>query len=448
MVVPDVPRTHRGEAVVTEAAAARAALGAHRGTVRPFQRRTIDGLIVDPNEELLVDAFGHRYIRRNGVAHYIDGEKPVNGHEATVADDDDDEDDREETLADVLLSRLLTVEQLLERPPPEPLVDGVLFRNTIVAVYGPRGGGKSFVVQDLALCKTTGTWWHGHRLEPGPVLYVAAEGSPGLGQRFASWLGAHKLHDAGPLHIYPGAINVFRADEAHALAEVAFMCDAELVIIDTLARSIVGAEENSAKDMGVVVANAEAIRRASGACVLVVHHTRQDGQVMRGSTALDGAADTLIECKANGERVTLRCEKQKDAAEFEPVTLHRAPFAGSCVLRSNVAATIDELPESRATILELFRATFGATGATKAELRDAVVEAHGVERSTAYRGINDLVTLGLLVNEGSKTRPFLVLPDPENVAMSQPVACDEPQSSHAPSLLGGCDVRHDAEVEP
>lgn len=357
----------------------------------------------------------------------------------------DGDPEREETLADLMWSRLLTVEQLRHLPPAEPLVDGVLFQNTLSVLYGKRGEAKSFVALDLGLCVATGTWWHRHQVAAGPVLYVVAEGASGISRRVDAWLEAQRLHSATEFRAYPGAVNLFRTDQAAALADVATRLGARLVIIDTLARSAVGAEENSAKDMGIVVDNAETIRRRSGACVVLVHHTRKDGLVMRGSGSIDGAAETMIECSMTGQRITLRSEKAKDTREFNPIALYLQPIANSCVVVSNVAATSDGLPESRATVLDLFGATFGAIGATKADLRDTVIETLKVDRSTAYRAINDLVTLGLLRNTGSKERPFLVLPEPAEVATSQTVASHETQSSHAPPLFRGCDVRHDDE---
>src|SRR5438034_1345408 len=67
-----------------------------------------------------------------------------------------------------------------------------------------------------------------------------------------------------------------------------------LVGVDTLARCFVGGEENSAKDMGLFVAGLDRLRAATGAAVLVVHHTGRESGRERGSTALSGAVDTLM----------------------------------------------------------------------------------------------------------------------------------------------------------
>jgi hypothetical protein len=91
------------------------------------------------------------------------------------------------------------------------------------------------------------------------------------------------------------------------------------VVIDTQARVTVGLEENSAKDMGILTNAVGMLKRATGACVLVVHHTGRTGKDARGSSALDGAQDTELKVQRSEDRAALSCkviqDKQKDMAE-------------------------------------------------------------------------------------------------------------------------------------
>lgn len=95
-----------------------------------------------------------------------------------------------------------------------------------------------------------------------------------------------------------------------------------LIVVDTLARCFVGGDENSARDAGLFVSGVDRIKAATGAAVLILHHLNKSGDA-RGSTAFAGAFDTIIEAKRENTTVTLRCLKQKDAAEFEPLSLVR-----------------------------------------------------------------------------------------------------------------------------
>jgi len=95
-----------------------------------------------------------------------------------------------------------------------------------------------------------------------------------------------------------------------------------LIVFDTLARCFVGGEENSAKDVGVVVHHAGLLQQVTGAAVLILHHTGRAAQDQeRGSTALRGAADVMISQTTNHGIITLRNTKQKDADEFAPMRL-------------------------------------------------------------------------------------------------------------------------------
>jgi hypothetical protein len=69
---------------------------------------------------------------------------------------------------------------------------------------------------------------------------------------------------------------------------------ADMVVIDTLARTFGDGDENLAADMGAFVVGVDAIREETGAHCLIVHHGARTGTNSRGSSALDGAADTII----------------------------------------------------------------------------------------------------------------------------------------------------------
>jgi hypothetical protein len=88
---------------------------------------------------------------------------------------------------------------------------------------------------------------------------------------------------------------------------------ATLVIVDTLARAMAGADENSAQDIGQVVGHADLIRQVTGATVLLVHHTGKDVERgARGSSALRAAVDTEIECKGLAGQRMATVAKQRD----------------------------------------------------------------------------------------------------------------------------------------
>jgi len=82
---------------------------------------------------------------------------------------------------------LYSAAEIKRLPPPEWLIDGHLVQNSIAVLYGPSGGGKSFLALDGALSVATGRDWLGRPVQQGVVIYVLAEGASGFGARITAW---------------------------------------------------------------------------------------------------------------------------------------------------------------------------------------------------------------------------------------------------------------------
>jgi hypothetical protein len=287
--------------------------------------------------------------------------------------------------------------------PPEPLIGELLPRDSLAQLYGPSGHYKSFVALDWAEHLAHGIDWHGSKVHEGPVVYLAAEGAPGTGQRVRAWMEHHhhpeQLHG---VHFQTAPVNLFQS--AERFTHFTDWCEQRqpvLIVIDTLARSSVGAEENSAKDMGQIVESMDALRRRTGACVLIVHHAGKDtSRGARGSSALRGALDTEIEVAASGTSTTLKWTKTKDVAEPRPMTLEVVPVDKSLVLTYTrggpsllTSGALDTLAALREVEIP------GGIGAT------AWMDATNATSSTFYRHRKQLLDTGQVVNVGTDDRP-------------------------------------------
>ena len=105
-----------------------------------------------------------------------------------------------------------------------------------------------------------------------------------------------------------------------------------LVVFDTHARCMVGGDESSAKDTGLVIAQLNRIQVETRAATLSVHHTDKKGTTERGSGALRGAVDTMIEmARPKSGPLILTCDKQRNFEEFAPMTLAMAAVGDSLV---------------------------------------------------------------------------------------------------------------------
>ena len=134
-------------------------------------------------------------------------------------------------------------------------------------------------------------------------------------------LAAFRLHHGidvpdVPLHVIAEPIDLCRSTEDAAL--LIERCDAlapvEIIVIDTLSRAMSGGNENAPDDMGKFVGNCDRLRLATGAHVLVIHHSgKDDARGARGHSLLRAAADTEIEVsKDESALAAAKVVKQRD----------------------------------------------------------------------------------------------------------------------------------------
>lgn len=225
-------------------------------------------------------------------------------------------------------SALLSSADLDRVPLPRPVVEGYLYADTLARVIGKPGSGKSFVVLDMALAVATGRDWHGRAVQQGAAWYIAAEGVTGLRPRIRAWEAHHadgQRVPADQFRVRDGAVQAVDKTQWGGLILAAMRDRPTLIIVDTQSRSTVGVDENSATEMGTVVAHCEALRQRSGACVLLVHHTGVEGSHGRGSSVVFGALHTELAIDKHESNITVHTRKQKDAPEAESATLMLHP---------------------------------------------------------------------------------------------------------------------------
>ncbi|BDA16586.1 hypothetical protein KAM345_005000 [Aeromonas caviae] len=206
------------------------------------------------------------------------------------------------------------------------LIKGLLPAECTSSIYGPSGSYKSFLAISWACHIATGKSWDGRRVEKGAVLYVVGEGGTGVPRRIKAWENTHQekatnlccvnqpVFVAAPLQVEQLRLAAEHVKQATGLPVA-------LIVIDTLARCFGGADENKASDMGGFIAGCDAVKAATGATVLVVHHSGKDEtKGARGSSSFRAALDAefLVKRETVGAKaLVLTCTKQKDAEEAE-----------------------------------------------------------------------------------------------------------------------------------
>jgi hypothetical protein len=294
-----------------------------------------------------------------------------------------------------LLTAMLDSAGVDNLPDPIPLIERWIYTDSLAWIAGHRASFKTFLALAMAAAVANGrAFLDVYPVKQGSVLYIIAEGASGIGKRKRAW-----ETDAGErmnVTFLPLPVQATDTIGWEALCDVAKLMRPDLIVIDTQARVTVGLDEN-AKDMGTFVERLEDLRKACGSCVLVLHHTPRNGDHIRGSTALEGAATTIIVAKRQGNGMALifdpeRGGKQKDVQEPEDVYVRTVNWGDSLGLllseRDQLENSADDATRRRS--LTLWWKTFGTEEIATGKLLKAIE----CSDATFYRIRNPLRSKG------------------------------------------------------
>ena len=254
---------------------------------------------------------------------------------------------------------VLDIHQLWQMPPPQWIVDDIVPESELMIVFGAPGQGKTFVALDLSLHIAAGRQWYEHAVKQGAVLYVAGEGVAGLPNRIKAWHAYYGYEPVEDIFILPQTVGLLEPGNTQKLINTIKQMDRtfKMIVIDTVARSLVGGDENTSKDMGTFIAACERVQRELSVCVMGIHHTgKVVAKGMRGSSALLGAVNTSLSCKLiDSDQIQVSVEKQKDIEKGAPMHFDMVPvtFGEGILGESSVALSMASIVKSKKNKVEL-----------------------------------------------------------------------------------------------
>lgn len=247
----------------------------------------------------------------------------------------------------------------------EWLLQGLLPLQGLAVVYGASGSYKSFIAADLALRIARGLEWAGRAVKQGAAVYIAAEGAAGFRKRVEAFRRDKNVTCELPFYLISAAPNL--GGEANDREDLITSIEAEriaaplrLIVIDTLAQTLHGAEENG-RGMMALISNANALATRFACLVLIVHHSgKDDERGARGHSSLTGAVDALwlVKKGETGLSSNVTIEKNKDdaggltfCAGLSRFVIHRDEATGEEVSSLVVedVSQIDALTTSKAS---------------------------------------------------------------------------------------------------
>jgi hypothetical protein len=293
--------------------------------------------------------------------------------------------------------------QLRAMPRPGQIVEGVILDAPTCMLYARAGVGKTFMAMDLFLAIAADVPWHGHSVMAGPVLYIAAEGAYGIGQRYAAWCEVYNHgQDVEDFILVPQPVYPTVAETIETLRNTLkhlSVTNLRAIVLDTLSQCFNGGDENAQQDAQVFLTAITAIARELHTMVVAVHHSGWDETHPRGSTVLRGGIDTILKLKSGEDdwHFTLSHDKVKDLPPMEPLTFERVQVGNSCIIRpvGEQAVTTRKLTKKEREILEALETT-SLSGATSGELMAAI----GMAKTTFYRELLSLAKARLILTTG------------------------------------------------
>ncbi|MFZ4659381.1 MAG: AAA family ATPase [Caldilineaceae bacterium] len=226
-------------------------------------------------------------------------------------------------------------DELMAMPEKEWIIDQVAGRRDVGMIYGVPGCGKTFVGINMIVSACTGSQWAGRFSIERPlnVAYCAGEGVSGLPARFRAATEAVGITRLPNFTFFKTIPQLYTDEDSVTSATVRqFVTEwkarqeagqaepLDIVFIDTLHTATTAADENSAKDMGKVLHLCRWAANALDCAVMLVHHSNKAGTGERGSSALRGAMDFMIEIRRASEDNTkgsMHCAKLKDGEQWK-----------------------------------------------------------------------------------------------------------------------------------
>jgi hypothetical protein len=191
--------------------------------------------------------------------------------------------------------------------------------------------GKSLVVLEMAACITAGVPFAGLDVERSHVLYVDKENDPGdIIDRLKTMGFTPGQLDWLHYKSFPPLPGLDSNDGGHELLELALRHDVALVVLDTMARTVNG-PENDADTYRDYATRTGTLLKAAGIAVIRLDHAGADtSRGQRGSTAKNDDVDVVWELKGRGDDVqqwTLAVwdHRKRYRQGLDSIRLHRGP---------------------------------------------------------------------------------------------------------------------------
>jgi hypothetical protein len=196
----------------------------------------------------------------------------------------------------------MTVEEVLNQPPPRWLVEGWVPEVGYTVLYGAAGVGKTILVSDLADAIARGLDWHGYRVDRGSVVMLEGEGTQQLGPVYAALVRARgDLNGAAPAYFTQSTWDITSpAGLARLALEVLRRGRVRVLVVDSA--GLYGTvNKDGVEDTRSFALGMRSLALGLNITVIVLQHTNAMGEA-RGTRHLQMFSEAVLKLEAMGSR--------------------------------------------------------------------------------------------------------------------------------------------------
>ena len=293
----------------------------------------------------------------------------------------------------------------LDKPldqPHEFVWDGLLTPGHVTLLHAKAKVGKSYLVFGLLQALAQRAEFLGRKTHKVATIYLTEESRYTLAQKTARFqFRNHKVPVRFISRRHPRFGNLTLPGALAMVGDLARKRRAGLVVIDTLS-AWQGAHnvEGHAGSMEGAFRQLRKYLTAQGLAVLLLHHTEKHGTQARGSSAMEGAVDTMIRMDAPYEGSARRTLKVQNRISEKVQGLEIEYELTSSGFTTEVSAT----PEGAGGIWDFIPE--GLPGVTINE----VIKLSRISRSEVYREFSELLDHGFIekLGKGARADPIRI----------------------------------------
>ncbi|MDO9353102.1 MAG: AAA family ATPase, partial [Solirubrobacteraceae bacterium] len=182
--------------------------------------------------------------------------------------------------------------------PKSWLVEGVLGQGQVSVIVAPPSAGKSFLAAHLSGCVGSGINFFDRTVAKGHVLYIAGERATETLKRLKAFADHHGR--SLNVDVSDTRLDLLETSDVDRITRTCLERSSQgspvvLIIIDTLRSLTRNADENSSRDMSKFSHQMKDLAQATGAHVLIVHHSPKGrASEAAGHTALTAMIDVQM----------------------------------------------------------------------------------------------------------------------------------------------------------